>query len=105
MDADDFFPYKDFFPDISSLYDNMGDNGGIPNVNANMGSSFALYVFVIIVFVLQFLRLAINLDMLDMFYSYRLLVNMVNFVSIFLAILCLLFSWIKYCYIVIQIHL
>jgi hypothetical protein len=45
MGSDDFFPNENFFLDISSLYDNMGDNSGIPNVNANanMGSSSALF--------------------------------------------------------------
>jgi hypothetical protein len=47
-DTDDFFPDEDFFPDISSLYENMGDNGDIPN--ANMGSSSSLYVFLFIIF-------------------------------------------------------
>jgi hypothetical protein len=98
MDTGNFFPDEDFFSDISSLYDNMGDNGGIPNVNANanMGFSSALYVFIFINFMLQFLRLAIGLDMLDMLYSYRLLVNVVSLISMFLAIFYLLFSWIKY---------
>jgi hypothetical protein len=54
------------------------------------------YVVLIFAFVLQFLRLAIDLDMLDMFCSYRSLVNMVSLISMFSAILCLLFSWIKY---------
>jgi hypothetical protein len=35
---------NDFFPDISSLYDNMGDNNDTPNPNANVGSSSASYV-------------------------------------------------------------
>jgi hypothetical protein len=76
----------------------MGDNGGIPNVNANanMGSSSAPYVFMFIDFVLQFLALTISLDMLDMLCSYRLLTNMVSLISMFLAIFYLLFSWIKY---------
>jgi hypothetical protein len=76
----------------------MGDNGGIPNINANanMGSSYASYVFLFINFVLQFLVLAIGLDMLDMFCSYHLLVNMVSLISMFLAIFYLLFLWIKY---------
>jgi hypothetical protein len=69
-DADDFFSNEEFFLDISSLYDNMDDNGGIPsiNANANMGSSFAPYVFLFIDFVLQFLGLAICLNMLHMFF-------------------------------------
>jgi hypothetical protein len=39
-DTDDIFPNEDFFPDISNLYVNIGDNSGIPNIkaNANMGS-------------------------------------------------------------------
>jgi hypothetical protein len=91
-DADDFFPDEDFFPDISSLYDNMGDNSGIPivNANANMGSSS--YVFLFINFVLQFLRPAIGLNMLDMFCSFLILINMVSLISMFLAIFYLLFS-------------
>jgi hypothetical protein len=76
----------------------MGDNGSIPNVNANanMGSSSPLYVFMFIDFVIQFLRLAIGLDMLDMLCSYRLLVNVVSLISMFLAIFYLLFLSIKY---------
>jgi hypothetical protein len=74
----------------------MGDNSGTPNVNANanMGCSSAPYVslFLIIDFVLQFLVLAIIFYMLDMFCLYRLLVNMVSLIFMFLAILCLLFS-------------
>jgi hypothetical protein len=71
----------------------MGDNGGIPNVNsnANMGFFFVPYVFMFIDFVLQFLGLAIGLDMLDMLCSYRLLINVVNLISMFLAIFYLLF--------------
>jgi hypothetical protein len=64
--------------------------------NTNGGSAFAPaptpYVFLIITFVLQFLGLAIDLDMLDMFRSYRSLVNMASLISMFLAIFCLLFS-------------
>jgi hypothetical protein len=71
-DADDFFSNEEFFLDISSLYDNMDENGGISNINANananMDSSFAPYVFMFIDFVLQFLGLAIGLDMLHMFF-------------------------------------
>jgi hypothetical protein len=68
--------------------------------NTNGGSASAPaptpYVFLIFAFVLQFLRLAIDLDMLDIFCSYRSLVNLVSLISMFLAILFLLFSWIKY---------
>ncbi|KAK1683078.1 hypothetical protein QYE76_043926 [Lolium multiflorum] len=39
-DLDEFFPDEDFFPDISSLYDNMGDNTG----NTNGSSSVVSYV-------------------------------------------------------------
>jgi hypothetical protein len=59
----------------------MGDNNGMPNVNtnANIGSSSTPYVplFLFIDLVLQFPVLEIGLDMLDMFCSYHLLVNMV----------------------------
>jgi hypothetical protein len=44
MDAGDFFPDKDFFPDICSLYNNMTDNRG--TTIANKCSSFAAYVSV-----------------------------------------------------------
>jgi hypothetical protein len=68
--------------------------------NTNGGSASAPtptpYVFLIFAYVLQFLRLAIDLDMLDMLCSYRSLVNMVSLISMFLPILHLLFSWIKY---------
>jgi hypothetical protein len=64
--------------------------------NTNGGSASAPaptpYVFLIFAFVLQFLGLAIDLDML---YSYRSLVNMVSLISMFSAIFCSLFSWIK----------
>jgi hypothetical protein len=76
----------------------MGDSSGMLNVNANtstnMDSSSAKHVFLFIDVVLQFLELAIGLDMLDMFCSYRLLVNMVSliFIFMFLAVFCLLFS-------------
>jgi hypothetical protein len=98
MDAheDDVFPNEDFFPDIDNLFGDMS----LTDNNTNGGSASAPaptpYIFLIFAFVLQFLGLAINLDMLDMFYSYRSLVNMVSLISMFLAILCLLFSWIKY---------
>jgi hypothetical protein len=52
--------------------------------NTNGGSASAPaptpYVFLIFAFVLQFLGLAIDLDMLDMFCSYRSLVNMVSLI-------------------------
>jgi hypothetical protein len=98
MDAHEngVFPNKDFFPDINNLFGDMS----LSDDNTNGGSASTLaptpYVFLIFAFVLQFLGLAIDLDMLDMFCSYRSLVNMVSLISMFLAILCLLFSWIKY---------
>jgi hypothetical protein len=55
-DADDIFSDKNFFPNINSLFDNMGDNNDTPNINANanMGSSSTPYVslFLFIVLVL-----------------------------------------------------
>jgi hypothetical protein len=36
-DSDEFFPNEDFFPAISNLYNDMGDNTG----NANKSSSTA----------------------------------------------------------------
>jgi hypothetical protein len=53
------------------------------------------YIFLIFACVLQFLGLAIDLDMLDMFCSYRSLINMVCLFSMLSAIFCSLFSWIK----------
>jgi hypothetical protein len=68
--------------------------------NTNGGSASAPaptpYVFLIFACALQFLGLAIDLDMLDMFCLYHSLVNMISLISIFLPILYLLFSWIKY---------
>jgi hypothetical protein len=58
----------------------MGENNGMPNVNvnANMGSSTPyVSLFLFIDLVLQFPVLEIGLDMLDMFCSYHLLINMV----------------------------
>jgi hypothetical protein len=47
---------------ISSLYNNMGDNSGIPNANVNIGSSSTPYVslFLFIEYVLQFCVVAID---------------------------------------------
>jgi hypothetical protein len=66
-DAGDFFPNKNFFLDISSLYNNMVDNNGTPI--ANTCSLFAPYVslFLFIELLHQFLVLAIGLNMLDLF--------------------------------------
>jgi hypothetical protein len=93
---EDVFPNEDFFPDIDNLFGDMS----LTDDNTNGGSVSALaptpYVFLIIAFMLQFLGLAIDLDMLDMFCSYRSLVNMVILIFMFLAIFSLLFSWIKY---------
>jgi hypothetical protein len=92
---DDVFPNEDFFPDIDNLFGDMS----LTNDNTSGGSASApaptSYVFLIFAFVLQFFGLAIDLDMLDMFCSYHSLVNMVSLISMFLAILYLLFSWIK----------
>jgi hypothetical protein len=59
----------DFFPDIDNLFGDIS----LTDDNANGGSASAPaptpYVFLIVAFVLQFLGLAINLDMLDMFCS------------------------------------
>jgi hypothetical protein len=67
--------------------------------NTNGGSASAPaptpYVFLNFTCVLQFLRLAIDLDMLDMLCSYRSLINMVYLISMFSALFCSLFSWIK----------
>jgi hypothetical protein len=67
--------------------------------NTNGGSASAPaptpYVFLIFAFALQFLGLAIDLDMLDMLCSYRSLVNMVSLVSVLSTMFCSLFSWIK----------
>jgi hypothetical protein len=67
------------------------------NTNGGSASAPALtpYVFLIFAFALQFLGLAIDLDMLDMLCSYRSLVNMVSLVSVLSAVFCSLFSWIK----------
>jgi hypothetical protein len=40
-DSKEFFPNENFFPEISSLYDNVGDNIG----NTNQSSSDVSYVF------------------------------------------------------------
>jgi hypothetical protein len=90
MEADDFFP------DISSLYENMGQNSGTPNANTGFSSTPYVSLFLFIKFVLQFLLLAMGLDMLDMFWPSRSLVNMVNLISMFLVTFCLLSLWIKY---------
>jgi hypothetical protein len=89
---DDVFPNEDFFPDIDNLFGDMS----LTNDNTNDGSASASvptpYVFMIFAFVLQFLGLAIDLDMLS---SYRSLVNMISLISMFSSIFCSLFSWIK----------
>jgi hypothetical protein len=93
---DDVFPNEDFFPNIDNFIGDMS----LTDDNTNGGSASAPaptpYVFLIFACVLQFLGLAIDLDMLDMVCSYRSLINMVSLISMFLPILCLLFSWIKY---------
>jgi hypothetical protein len=92
---DDVFPNEDFFPDIDNLFGDMS----LTDDNTNGGSASAPaptpYVFLIFAFALQFLGLAIDLDMLDMLCSYRSLVNMVSLVSMLSAVFCSLFSWIK----------
>jgi hypothetical protein len=92
---DDVFPNEDFFPDIDNLFGDMS----LTDDNTNGGSASAPaptpYVFLIFACVLQFLRLAIDLDMLDMLCSYRSFVNMVCLISMLSAIFCSLFSWIK----------
>jgi hypothetical protein len=93
---DDVFPNEDFFPDINNLFGDMSLTDDNTNDSSASASAPTPYVFLIFTFVLQFLGLAINLDMLDMFCSYRSCVNMVSLFSMFLPILCLLFSWIKY---------
>jgi hypothetical protein len=89
---DDVFPNKDFFLNIDNLFGDMS----LTDDNTNGGSASAPaptpYVFLIFTFVFQFLRLAIDLDMLC---SYRSLVNMVSLISMFFALFCSLFSWIK----------
>jgi hypothetical protein len=89
---DDVFPNEEFFPHIDNLFGDMS----LTDDNTNGGSTSAPaptpYVFMIFAFVLQFLGLAIDLDMLC---SYCSLVNMVSLISIFFAIFCSLFSWIK----------
>jgi hypothetical protein len=88
-------PQEDFFPDIDNLFGDMS----LTNDNTNSGSASAPaptpYVFLIFACLLQFLGLAIDLDILDMLCSYRSLVNMVCLISMLSAIFCSLFSWIK----------
>jgi hypothetical protein len=92
---DDVFPNEDFFPDIDNLFGDMS----LTDDNTNSGSASApaptRYDFLIFACLLQFLVLAIDLDMLDMLCSYRSLVNMVCLISMLSAIFCSLFSWIK----------
>jgi hypothetical protein len=82
---DDIFPNKDFFPDIDNLFGDMSLTDENTNGNNNGSSASApaptSYVFLIFAFVLQFLGLAIDFDMLDMLCSYRSLVNMVSLIS------------------------
>jgi hypothetical protein len=86
---------EDFFPDIDNLFGDMS----LTDDNINGGSASAPaptpYVFLTFTCVLQFLGLAIDLDMLDMLCSYRSLANVVCLISMFSAIFCSLFSWIK----------
>jgi hypothetical protein len=92
---DDVFPNEDFFPDIDNLFGDMS----LTDDNTNSGSASAPaptpYVFLIFACLLQFLGLAIDLDMLDMLCSYCSLVNMVCLISMLSAIFCSLFLWIK----------
>jgi hypothetical protein len=68
MDADEIFANGDFFPDLSSLYDDMGDNTD----NANEYSSTVPYVVLILLVetMMQFLALA---SCLELFLAYSML--------------------------------
>jgi hypothetical protein len=68
MDAheEDVFPNEDFFPDIDNLFGDMSLTDDKTNNGFASAPAPTPYVFLMITFVLQFLGLAINLDMLDM---------------------------------------
>jgi hypothetical protein len=63
-DAEDFLPDDDIFPDISNLFNKMGDNNS--NTKANAGSTSRLYVILppLYAIMLQMLILVIGPDLL-----------------------------------------
>jgi hypothetical protein len=65
MDADEFFLNDDFFPNISSLYDDMGDNTD----NANVSSSAVPYVLLILLVEIMMQLLSL-LSCLELFLSF-----------------------------------
>jgi hypothetical protein len=84
MEADEFFPNDDFFPDISNLYDDMGDNTG----KANGSSSAVPYVLLILLdeIMIQFLALV---SCLELFLSYSLLDVVTSLIILFLVVVYL----------------
>jgi hypothetical protein len=83
-DVDEFFPDDDFFPDISSLYDDIGDNTG----NANGSSSTVPYVLLILLveIMMQFLALV---SCLELFLSYSLIDVVTSLFILFLVVIYL----------------
>jgi hypothetical protein len=89
--ADEFFPVNDFFPNISSLYGDIGDNTN----NANGSSSVVLYVILILLveIMLRFLVLASSLEL---FLPYYLIEEMSSLFPLFIS--CFVyFFFIKSC--------
>jgi hypothetical protein len=82
MESDELFRDEDFFPDISSLYDDMGDNNG----NVNGSTSAVPYVLLILL-----LEIVDLLTFLELAFSYSLLDGMSSLFPLFLAMFYLLF--------------
>jgi hypothetical protein len=87
MDSDEFFLDEDFFPYISSLYDDMGDN----TTYANESSSIVLYVilFLLLKIMMKFLVLISCLEFIMLHY---MLDGMYIFFPLILAIFYLFFG-------------
>jgi hypothetical protein len=82
-DSDELFSDKDFFPDINSLYDDIGDNNG----NVNGSTSIVPYVLLILL-----VNIIVLLSSVVLFLSYSLLDGMSSLIPLFISIFYLLFS-------------
>jgi hypothetical protein len=104
MEADDYFPNDDFFPDISNLFSDVALNSD----TANAGSSSASYVFLPSFYEIMMLLLLLatcsgclsgNLLLvsisLDLLLLCSMVICMTSLISIFLAMFYLLFYLIK----------
>jgi hypothetical protein len=79
-DVNEFFSENDFFPDISSLYGDIGDNTN----NANGSSSVELYVIIILLAEIM-LRFLVLVSCLELFLPYYLIEEMSSLFPLFIS--------------------